>query len=253
MDASEIPIIIISRDRLTPLVALVAWLREAGQRRIICLDVDSNYPPLLHWYQGQDLEVVRLHDNEGHLAPWTTNLVSRVAGDGPFVVTDSDVVPDEGCPADAVSHLHGCLQRFPQLVKVGLGLRLDDIPTEYPMRHAVLQWEARFSERLLEPGLFSADVDTTFAVYRRVGTFATGPAARTATPYLARHHPWYHLPGALPDDEAHYAARASRHDTTWTQDEPPEWLSRELEGRPPRRVGRVQAKLQHLRQSRGWR
>lgn len=241
------------RDRLTVLKDLVAWLEGAGQQRIVLVDVQSTYEPLLNWLAATPHMVERLDQNLGHRAPWLAGLVAKHGGErNPYVVTDCDVLPDEQCPADAVDHLAEELVAHPSLLKVGLSLRIDDVPDEYPRVEAVRHWEQRYYQRSVSESLWAADVDTTFAIYRPGVPYATHPAARTKSPYRARHLPWYRT-GAPPPDEAHYLDQARLGDTTWNLKEVPEWLQRNLEGRGPARVpGRLEAKVRHIASTRHW-
>jgi hypothetical protein len=47
MNTVTTPVIIIVRDRLKPLALLVDWLERAGAQRLVLLDNDSTYPPLV--------------------------------------------------------------------------------------------------------------------------------------------------------------------------------------------------------------
>lgn len=247
-------VFIICRDRLGSLQRLVDWLETAGHERLILIDVQSTYVPLLEYLADSRHRVIRLNENVGHLAPWRSGIVQQYAPTEPYVVTDCDVVPDEECPHDAVAYLRDRLLKEPSLLKIGLSLRIDDLPDRYPQAAHVRAFEARFWQRMHSPGLWAADVDTTFAVYRPARPFDTHPAARTDKPYQARHLPWYLLPEAMPEDEAAYLANARLGDTTRNLAALPDWLERELQGRPPRRVpSRIEAKIRHVARTRRWR
>lgn len=209
MRGTELPVLIVCRDRLGCLVDLVAWLEGAGHDHLVLVDNASTYPPLLDWMAGCGHRVVHLTENRSHLAPFTEGLVPT---DRPFVVTDCDVVPAPPCPADAVDHLLDVLLSH-DVAKVGLGLRLDDLP-DTAMARAARCYERRFWAAPLRPGVFDAPVDTTFALYRPGLPFAV-EGVRTGPPYVARHTTWYLDPDDLPPDERWYAAhRASR--TEWS-------------------------------------
>ena len=96
-------------------------------------------------------------------------------GKGAYVVSDH-VVPTEECPLDAVDRFLDLLQRYPEYVKVGFGLKLDDIPDRFGLKSSVLPWEKQFWTRPLgETGLYEAIIDTTFALYRGGGRSRSGP------------------------------------------------------------------------------
>lgn len=181
---SDTPIYINCRDRVTPLRALVEWLETASHERIVLLDNDSTYEPLLAYYKATSHEVIHLGRNAGSRALWITDLVP---GEW-FVYTDPDVIPIAECPHDAVAHLYDLLERYPTFPKAGLGLHLDDLPATLPS----LKWEQSLvsPDRELEPGAFDSLIDTTFALYRPGARFDYR-AVRTGAPYQARHMSWY--------------------------------------------------------------
>ena len=49
-----------------------------------------------------------------------------------YIVTDCDVIPDESCPFDWVETLEFLLDKHPNRVKIGLGLRTDDLTRALP-------------------------------------------------------------------------------------------------------------------------
>lgn len=215
-------IYIICRDRLEPLRSLVSWFERAGQDRIFLVDNDSSYPPLLDYYASTPHEVVRLGKNLGHRSPWEAGLVTGLRE--PYVVTDPDVIPDERCPLDAIDRLGELLARHPGRVKVGLGLRIDDLPGRYKFAREVRRWEAQFWDRELGPGVYDAAVDTTFALYRPGVPFALEPSLRTGAPYLARHQPWYADSANPTDEELYYRNRCRPDVANWGAEELPATL-----------------------------
>jgi hypothetical protein len=216
MGAADVPIFIICRDRVTPLRDLVSWLERAGHESIIMIDNASTYEPLLEYYEQTPHSVVRLTENLGpYDSVWGGGLIAEWARDRSYVVTDSDVVPDDACPPDAVAYLQWVLDRFPTYRKSGLGLRLDDVPEHYALAPMVREWEARFWLRRIQKGLFRAPIDTTFALYRPHSGFELEPAIRTGGPYLARHTPWYSNLDALTEEDTYYRAHARAAISHW--------------------------------------
>jgi hypothetical protein len=197
------PVVIICHNLVTDLSRLVQWLEDAGHETLLLLDNASTYPPLLDYLAVSSHWVIRMRENLGHTAPWKTDLAGTLGASGSFVVTDPDVLPDQACPADAVEHFQELLLRHPQFDKAGFGLHIDDIPAEYPHRDAIRQWEAPFWSKEIEPGVFAAHIDTTFAVIRPGTPYKVTEALRTAPPYTARHLPWYRDP-RQPDSETEY-------------------------------------------------
>lgn len=209
LDRRELPVVIISHNQLTYLRQLLAWLRDTGHDHVVILDNASTFEPLVEFLRGCTEEVIRLEANLGQTAPWDSGLTRRFQG--PFAVTDPDVLPHPECPPDAVERFQDLLLRHPSFDKAGFGLLLDDIPDRYPHRSTVLDWEAPYWQRTLEPGVFLAHIDTTFAVHRPGTPYKVTEALRTGFPYVARHLPWYQDP-SLPDEETEYFFQHRRPD-----------------------------------------
>ncbi len=223
------PIVINCRDRLKSLAELVAWLERADQGPILLVDNDSTYPPLLDYFERTPHEVIRLGRNGGPYAPWTSGVVAeRLAGRW-YASTDPDIVPDEGCPLDALVFFHDVLQRYPAYPKAGFGLRIDDLPDHYRFAAEVRNWERRFWANALEPGLYAAPIDTTFALYRPGVGFQIDSAIRTGEPYTARHTAWYTNSENPSDEERWYRTRAQPEANNWNREELPEWLAEAVE------------------------
>jgi hypothetical protein len=209
---------------LTPLRQLVAWLEKAGVERICLVDDASTYQPLLDWYETCPHLVVRLETSVGQLAPWLSGTINTHAAGEAYVVTDPDVLPDDDCPLDAIDHFRRVLDGFPEIAKVGFGLRIDDLPRRYRLRRSVQAWESQFWRHPAAPGLYRASIDTTFALYRAHTPPTMGPALRTGWPYVARHLPWYSDSRNPTAEETYYSAHARRDVTSWQGDELPPWL-----------------------------
>jgi hypothetical protein len=199
-------------------VQLVDWLERSGHERVILVDNASTYPPLLEYFRSTPHEFVELGENLGHRAVWEADLLTRFEVDGPFVLTDPDVVPVEECPLDAVEHLLEILERHPEATKVGLGLQIDDLPAHFALREHVIGWEAPHWAREVEPGVFDAPIDTTFAVYLPRSGYSNATGLRTGPPYVARHLAWYVDSSNLGEEELYYRRHARSDVTSWNSD-----------------------------------
>ena len=220
-----VPILINCRDRVSSLLELIGWLEAAGHQEICLLDNDSIYEPLLDYYRSTPHTVLRLGADYGRLAPWVApGVIDRTSGRS-FVFTDPDIVPVAECPLDAVAHFAELLERFPAIAKAGFGLRIDDLPDHYVHKRDVVAWERTFWRKRVEPGVYLAPIDTTFALYRP-NVQQHGDAVRTGPPYVARHTSWYLDFDALPLDEAFYQQRAEHH--TEASPHTSHWIRAEL-------------------------
>lgn len=216
-DHRDVPVVINNFNRVIVLEQLVDWLRRAGMRRIYILDNASTYPPVLDYYRRiEGVTVVPLGKNIGFRALWRSRFFLSVAQHY-YVYTDPDVLPVQECPLDVVLHLHQVLMRFADKQKAGLGLKIDDLPDCYTRKNDVVQWEQKYWQRELAPGVFDAPVDTTFALYR---PWARGgwwiPSVRTGGPLLLRHMPWYADSNAPDDEERFYQRVIRRESSQWT-------------------------------------
>jgi hypothetical protein len=211
----EIPVVINNFNRVTTLRDQIERVTDAGLHNIYVLDNGSTYPPLLDYYEHAPAQIVHLNRNIGYLALWESAF-SLTLGDSPFIYSDSDVYPDDDCPSDFIDLFFETLIDYPQLDKVGLSLRLDDLPRSSPVTDAVLKHEAPLWQRRFSEKLYQAAVDTTFAFYRpgRCGGHWLN-AGRTAAPYLARHAPWYFDPLDLSEEEIFYRSKVQTS-THWS-------------------------------------
>ena len=191
-DYRKTPIFLICRDKVSALSELVRWLEGHEYQRIILVDNASTYPSLLNYFDETPHEVVRLRENLGpYNSIWSSGIRDRFASGRYYAVTDSDVIPDGGCPGDALAYFHWALCRFPGFVKAGFGLRIDDLPDHNEQAENVRRWEQHFWRLRFCGNLYRAPIDTTFALYRPDSPFEFEPAIRTGPPYVARHQPWY--------------------------------------------------------------
>lgn len=239
----DIPIVILNKDRLNPLKSLVDCLRTRGYENILIIDNKSTYEPLLDWYKSSKLNVfhnniaVTNFDNETfhklaiiHKIPPFSDIVSDY-----YVFTDSDVVPNENIPNDFIQHMKEIYDEFSgknvvmhetrhggrlwmssQIDKVGLALKIDDLP-ESDFKAQILEWETPYWYDLVPHEnenykLYIAAIDTTFALH--------GPhkhprisinTLRMGGDYIGLHAPWYYDTHNLPEDEAYYVRNLERN------------------------------------------
>lgn len=224
----KVPVFIPVRDRVTPLRLVVDWLERAGHEEIWLIDNASTYEPLLDFLRHSSHHVIHLEHNFGHRSPWLSGAVQRHARGRHFIVTDPDVLPDDDCPLDAAQRFRELLDRYPDLHKAGFGLRIDDLPEHYAHSDEVRSWERRFWTEELEPGVYRADIDTTFALYRPMRRHLESHAVRTGFPVVARHLPWYLDSSNLSEEDLYYREHADPIISNWDQPRLPLWKQRWL-------------------------
>lgn len=201
------PIVINNRDRLTTTKKLVKDLNKLGYTNVIILDNDSSYPPLLQWYEENPCRVVRLLENMGQLAIFNSGLINEWVSGSWIGYTDSDIELNPNTPPDFLQTLQKIGDKY-GVNKVGLALRIDDIPDNTENQRWVKQWEARFWEYMIEPLVFRGEVDTTFGIIK-VGQPFQYHALRVGGDLTCRHIPWYHSFEELDEEETYYLDHCS--------------------------------------------
>lgn len=213
----SMPVFIICRDRVEPLIKLVRWCEDEGLTNIILVDNRSTYPPLLEYLSKTKHEVIWLNSNIGHTSPWKAGIVDTYAKDKPYIVSDPDVIPSTQAHG-AVKVFCDLLNRHPVRRKVGFGLRIDDIPDSYELKDHVLAWEDVFWQTEVEKNVYDAEIDTTFAVYRPGTPYVLGPGLRTGGKYVARHEPWYIDSNNISQELRYYREHADKTVGSWGLD-----------------------------------
>lgn len=209
----NIPIFINNFNRLTFPLRLISFLESCGFTNIFILDNASDYPPLLNYYKYSKHRVVHLKKNYGYLAFWKSGLYKKYRWDY-FIYTDSDVVPIENCPKDFIERFKQILNKNHRLDKVGFGIKIDDLPNHFTFKEQVIKHESKFWVEEVEPGVYKAQIDTTFALYKpltnlKVGEVSNLPACRLGHPYLIHHLPWYSDYKNLSEEEKYYFQTAN--------------------------------------------
>jgi hypothetical protein len=110
------------------------------------------------------------------------------------------------------------LKKHPSIEKIGMGLKIDDLPEHYHNKRKVIEWERQFWKKIVERGVYDASVDTTFALYRPYtnGAKWVAPAYRTGEPYVAHHMPWYENSSDPGEENLYYAEHARVGASHWT-------------------------------------
>lgn len=206
------PLIVITRDRVS-YTRLCLESLTPYELDIHIVDHGSTWEPMLDWLDQCPYPVHR----RGDLPPralWEWDGLQRIVAGRPYLVTDPDIVLDADIPQDWLCHMFDQLAGGDDVVKVGLGLRLDDLPNT-PLAAKVYRWESAFWCARTAGG-YRAPVDTTIALYQPLPQqpeFRLGPAIRLDSPYVARHLPWY---GDLDEAETdHYRRHALPGASHW--------------------------------------
>lgn len=198
------------RDRYITTRRLTEWCLSLPDVQVHLVDNDSTYSPLLEWYKITQARVHYLRDNLGPTGVFKP--IGKFVREGNYAISDCDI-DSTGVPTDAVEKACRILDANPRIRKVGLALRIDDLP-ESPHREKALSTEAKYWKRCeFIDGIpcYHSAIDTTFCVMRHGEPHCYEPALRMAGEYTARHMPWYYTEENMPEDEDYYLRHASMH------------------------------------------
>lgn len=192
-----LPVFVTARDRITMLENCLRGLLAHGFRNVTVIDNDSRAPIPAGWWK-----IVRTDNTHRQLSAWHDPAVAALLPrEGYYIVCDGDVAIDGECPVDLGPYLVRLMDAHPDIPKIGLQIRTDDLPLidRYPETKI---GQGTFPE--IDEDLTAMPSDTHFAIYR-------SPAwpgicgARTKAPYLCRHLPWYNR--RFSDEEREYYDR----------------------------------------------
>ncbi len=218
-DYKNIPIVINNYNRLTMLLKLIDSLTSRGYYNIHILDNASTYKPLIEWYSTCPYTLYRLEKNYGHLALWKSGLYKMFWGQY-YAYTDPDIEIHPDCPDDFMEKFIKLLDKYPKALKAGFSICIDDLPDHFERKKNVQEWESQFWKKELEPNVFNAPIDTTFAVYKPyfkgegIKFFCT--YIRVGFPYSIRHLPWYVDSKNLDEEEKYYISKLHT-ETHWSE------------------------------------
>ena len=213
----RIPIIINNYNRLTYLKLLIDSLTLRGYENIYILDNKSTYPPLMEYYKHCPHTVIYLKDNLGYKALWKSDIYNKFKNSY-YVYTDSDMEIPKECPENFLQHFLDILNKYPMAQKVGFSIEIDDLPDHFINKDKVIEHESSFWKKEVEPGVYRAQIDTTFALYR---PYCKGEADifhevyRTGKPYTIKHLPWYVDTHNMSEEELYYV-NSINQSTHWT-------------------------------------
>ena len=182
--------------------------------KITIIDCQSTYAPLLSRYNDlPDAIEILMCSNLGPRAAW--HICRELMRDRPYAVSDGDLDISEW-HVDAITIMRERLMSQPHLIKVGAALEIAGLPATR-LADQARNHEAQFWSKPVAPGFYSADIDTTFAIYQDPDWGGYGPSERCSLA-TAKHLAWYLEPGKIPEDWQHYLGRVDRAaGTHWSQ------------------------------------
>ncbi len=197
IDFYNIPIFIVSYNRLDDIKKILARLEHDGYKNIQIIDNASTDSNLLEYLKQLPYKVHFMDQNYGPYVLFKSHMFDNVISSSYYVLTDPDIIPVDDCPGNYVEHFYNILNEHPDKLKVGFSLKIDDLPDSYLYKYDILRFESFYWERQIASNnyvAYDAALDTTFALYRPGlitdrNVFYSG--IRTGYPYTARHLGWY--------------------------------------------------------------
>ena len=217
---TAIPIVIPVFNSITYLRNMLSALLGRGLRNIIVVDNASTFPPFLDYLSriGSDVNVIRLNQNRG---PHDLFMDRKNYGMLPqyFCLTDPDLEFNPNLPEDFLAELAALTEEY-RVGKAGFALDLsdhslmrDEVFEIEGSKYRIWEWEARFWKQPVGrtsagDQVYSARIDTTFAVYNKkyFDPADHAKAVRVAGRFTCRHLPWYRDTRLSKDEEDFYRA-----------------------------------------------
>lgn len=204
---SEIPLVIIAWNNLTFVKRFVEQIIGLTNK-IIILDNNSEYTPLLDYYRhleetyGNKFDIRRLDQNYGH----RVYITLKDTLPDIYVLSDPDLELNPSMPKDVIDQLYYISKKY-KCNKVGLALDVSDhnefIKGGYG--DLVYRIESAYYRNILSDNeymLYNAEIDTTFCLINNtVNEYRSN--IRVGGNFTAKHLPWYnnYLKNNIPKDE----------------------------------------------------
>lgn len=222
---SNIPIIILNRDRLTYLERVVGQFLLLGYDNLFVLDMDSSYPPLIEYYSSCKDFTLIMENNIGHKGLWEKGILRNLFRDHEWIaVTDSDISLSLDTPVGFIEQMIVVAKDF-RVDKVGLAITYDDI-TNLVLKEIIDPIESQYWKQPLAHSLhqcYLAPSDTTMCIVRPKLPF-TYQGIRLAD-WPIKHLDWYSGWDNLTEEEQYYMTHADPSIAT-TVNHYNQWLNR---------------------------
>lgn len=211
---SQIPIVLLSHNRLASLEKLTDQLTLLGYDNIYILDSGSSYAPLLEWFKTCPYEVIRA-DNIGHTGLWTAGYI-RQFQNWPFIaISDSDIELNINTQKGFIEQMVVVAKDY-HVDKVGLAIEYKDISNPV-YKEVVTPIEERYWKHRIpdltgaihgnERELYHALVDTSFCIINPMHPYHWN-GIRIAGDYTCKHTPWFSDWDNMTEEEQHYMDNA---------------------------------------------
>ena len=191
-----IPIIIICYNNykyVDNTIQQIARINESYVPYIQIMNNSSTDPDTVKYLEQVQVKVIHTENNGPRISKIHNKHIYDILPDK-FILTDADLEFNPNLPTDFIEQLV-ILSEVYKCRKIGFALKIDDyadmIQGEYFNGLSIYEWESSaWYIRIQDPSfeLYSAAIDTTFAVINKNGTDIN---IRVAGNFTARHLPWY--------------------------------------------------------------
>lgn len=214
-----VPVIIPTFNNPTYLSGIIGQLSRRGLTNLIIVDNASTFPPMLDCLRrlSANYSVRRMADNAGPRRAWEDREFFDSLPNL-FCVTDPDLRLNAALPRDFTDRLFELTTKY-EIGKVGFALDISDRAalrdeqfTIGGQSYQIWEWESQFWHEAVEPDVFRASLDTTFALYNKSYFTVDAPlsALRVAGDYTCQHLPWLKAV-TLPKDETDFYRATNIH------------------------------------------
>lgn len=204
----SIPFYVVAFNRINGLKKAHDFVsRSSIPLELVVLDMGSTWEPFMKYRDSLGIQVIKFPHGMGPRDLWVTGELSSL-GTGGFFLADGDIDYSQ-VSSKAAEKMVNLSQKYPWFPKVGLALKISDLPKDFE-GNRIRDWEKGHWQVRWEKETFLTGLDTTTAYYpRREKTFHYRPALRIAGEYHAIHYPWYERPENYDDEAKFYTSLAS--------------------------------------------
>ena len=208
MSINKINAFIVNRNLISTLKNTIDFLKKEDRINIWILDQNSDYIPLLEYYNTNPTNIHYFRTNEGPYSVWNTEL-NYIKNNQYYILADSDCLYDD-VPNDWLDKMIEVLEKTNH-VKVGFSLDISDTPNT----HIGIQAKEFENKYWINKDKYGwiAPIDTTFALYRPNSGFSYD-ALRLDKPYCIKHQPWYITKENITEEWTYYLNNIN-HMSTW--------------------------------------
>jgi hypothetical protein len=205
---NNMSVVIIGYNQFTYISKMVKQV-EQYTNDIIIIDNNSNYGPLLNYYNTDyKYSLLKMDKNYGHKVYETSFIVSLLGNI--HIITDPDLKFNSNLPKNFITEMIKISNDY-KAGRVGFALLIDVDDIRKELSYAgmpIKEWEGRFWKNIINHPylkLYGAPIDTTFCLLNTLHN-SNGLSIRIGGDYICKHLPWHinYWTELLDDEYDHY-------------------------------------------------